>query len=169
MSNFAKKTKQRIIDGYLQATGLNIYKPDEFVDWLAEQPDHEAYDAFYGMDDSVAARNWRIDKARQMASGLRIVVKQEDVTQSEVISIKVTEYPAYISPVATRKSGGGYERFDPKDEAAQQELRKQAGVYLAGWLGRFRGAAENAGLDLTSVEYIVRVLRDDKDEKLEAG
>ena len=52
MSNFAKKTKQRIIDEYLQATGLNIYKPDEFVDWLAEQPDHEVYDAFYGMGDS---------------------------------------------------------------------------------------------------------------------
>ena len=76
------------------------------------------------MDDSVAARNWRIDKARQMASGLRIVVKQEDVTQSEVISIKVTEYPAYISPVATRKSGGGYEPFDLDDETAQQELSK---------------------------------------------
>ena len=168
MSNFAKKTKQRIIDEYLQSTGLNIYKPDEFVDWLAEQPDHEMYDAFYGMDDSVAARNWRIDKARQMASGLRIVVKQEDVTQSEVISIKVTEYPAYISPVATRKSGGGYEPFDPDDETAQQELRKQAGVQLAAWLNRYRGAAENIGLDLTPVENLVKVLRDE-DEKLEAG
>ena len=46
MSNFAKKTKQRIIDEYLQTTGLNIYKPDEFVDWLAEQPDHEMYEAW---------------------------------------------------------------------------------------------------------------------------
>ena len=169
MSNFAKKTKQRIIDEYLQITGLNIYKPDEFVDWLATQPEHELYDAFYGMDDSVAARNWRIDKARQMASGLRIVVKQEDVKKSDVISIKVTEYPAYISPVATRKSGGGYEPFDPDDEDAQYELRKQAGVTLAAWLNRYRGSAENIGLDLTSVEYIVRVLRDDRDEKLEAG
>ena len=120
------------------------------------------------MDDSVAARNWRIDKARQMASGLRIVVKQEDVTQSEIISIKVTEYPAYISPVATRKSGGGYEPFDPDDETAQQELRKQAGVQLAAWLNRYRGAAENIGLDLTPVENLVKVLRDE-DEKLEAG
>ena len=167
MSNFAKKTKQRIIDDYLQTTGLNIFKPDEFVDWLATQPEHELYDAFYGMDDSVAARNWRIDKARQMASGLRIVVEQTHIEQSD--KVLTIEYPAYISPISTRKSGGGYEPFDPDDEDAQYELRKQAGVTLAAWLNRYRGSAENIGLDLTSVEYIVRVLRDDRDEKLEAG
>ena len=168
MSNFARKTKQRIIDDYLAETGLNLFKADEFVDWLAGQPDHEMYEAFYGIDDSVAARNWRIDMARRMASGLRIVVKQEDVEQSEVISIKVAEYPAYISPVAKRKEGGGYEPFDPNDEASQAELRKQAGVALAGWLNRYRGSAENIGLDLTPLENMVRLLRDDKDEALGA-
>ena len=167
MSNFAKKTKQRIIDDYLQTTGLNIFKPDEFVDWLATQPEHEMYDAFYGIDDAAAARQWRIDKARQMASGLRIVVEQKHIEQSD--KVLTIEYPAYISPIATRKSGGGYEPFDPDDEDAQYELRKQAGVILAAWLNRYRGSAENIGLDLTSVEYIVRVLRDDRDEKLEAG
>ena len=91
MSNFARKTKQRIIDEYLQATGLNIFKADEFVDWLANQPEHEMYSAFYGTDDATAARQWRIDMARRMASGLRIVVKQEEVQQSEVVSIKVAE------------------------------------------------------------------------------
>ena len=40
MSNFARKTKQRIIDEYLQVTGFNMFKPDEFVDWLAGQPEH---------------------------------------------------------------------------------------------------------------------------------
>ena len=64
MSNFARKTKQRIIDEYLQATGLNIFKADEFVDWLANQPEHEMYKAFYGTDDATAARQWRIDMAR---------------------------------------------------------------------------------------------------------
>jgi len=100
MSNFARKTKQRIIDDYLQATGYNIFKADEFVDWLANQPEHEMYSAFYGTDDATAARQWRIDMARRMASGLRIVVKQEEVQQSSVVSIKVAEYPAYISPVS---------------------------------------------------------------------
>ncbi len=101
MSNFARKTKQRIIDEYLQVTGLNMFKADEFVDWLANQPEHEMYDAFYGIDDATAARQWRIDMARRMASGLRIVVEQTDIKQSD--KVLTIEYPAYISPVAIAK------------------------------------------------------------------
>ena len=160
---FSKKTKQRIIDDYLQKTGLNLFKATEFVDWLAGQPEHEAYDAFYGVSDAEAARQWRIDLARRMASGLRIVAKVE-VIESEVRAIKVVEYPAYISPVSKRRDGGGYEPFAPSDEVAQAELRRQAGVALAAWLERFRGAAENIGLDMTPVEQMVHILRDDKEE-----
>lgn len=168
MSNFARKTKQRIIDDYLSATGLNMFKADEFVDWLADQPEHEMYDAFYGMDDSVAARNWRIDQARRMASGLRIVVKAQEVQQSEVVSIKVAEYPAYISPVSKRREGGGYEPFNPDDETSQKELRFQAGVALAAWINRYRSSAERVGIDLTSMEHVVRILRDEQDEAVGA-
>ena len=163
MAYFSKDTKQRIIDDYLQNTGANMFVPSEFVDWLSGQPEHEAYDAFYGMDDAEAARQHRIDMARNMASGLRIVAKTETV-DNKVVSIKVTEYPAYISPVAKRRDGGGYEPFDPNDEVAQAELRRQAGVALAAWLERFRGAAENVGLDMTPLEKMVHVLRDDKDK-----
>ena len=35
---------------------------------------------------------------------------------------------------------------------------------LAAWLERFRGAAENIGLDMTPVEQMVHILRDDKEE-----
>lgn len=164
MSNFARKTRHRIITQYLSDTGKNIYVPEEFVDWLANKPEHEMYDAFYGTDDATAARQWRIDLARRLASGLRIVVKQEEVQQSSVVSIKVAEYPAYISPVSNRKEGGGYEPFDPNDETSQEELRRQAGVALAAWLNRFRGSAEHIGLDMTPIEDIVRILRDDRDE-----
>ena len=160
---FSKDTKQRIIDEYLASTGLNTFRADEFVDWLADQPDHEAYSAFYGMTDQHAARQYRIDMARDMASGLRIVAKTE-VIESGVTSVKVTEYPAYISPVKGRKDGGGYEPFDPSDEDAQAELRRQAGVQLAAWLNRYRGSAENIGLDMTPIEDMVRVLRDEKEE-----
>ena len=34
---FSKDTKQRIIDEYLASTGLNTFRADEFVDWLANQ------------------------------------------------------------------------------------------------------------------------------------
>jgi|TARA_R110000822_G_scaffold87587_1_gene203755 hypothetical protein len=163
MANFSKKTKQRIIDDYLQATGANMYVPSEFVSWLSGQPEHEAYSAFYGMDDIDAAYRYRIDMARRLASGLRIVVKNEDI-ESTVLSFRVAEYPAYISPVANRRDGGGYEPFDPSDVGSQAELRRQAGVSLASWLERYRGCAEHIGLDMSSLEGIVHVLRDSKDD-----
>jgi hypothetical protein len=57
MSGFPKKERQRIVDEYLQKTGRNMFVPGEFVDWLKEQPSHEAYEWFYGMDDGEAARS----------------------------------------------------------------------------------------------------------------
>jgi hypothetical protein len=138
-----------------------MFKADEFVDWLANQPEQEMYDAFYGIDDATAARQWRIDMARRMASGLRIVVEQTDIKQSD--KVLTIEYPAYISPVANRKEGGGYEPFDPESEEAQAELRRQAGVSLAAWLNRYRGCTENIGMDVGYVEEMVCILRDDKE------
>ena len=117
-----------------------MFKADEFVDWLANEPEHEMYDAFYGIDDATAARQWRIDMARRMASGLRIVVEQTHIKQSD--KVLTIEYPAYISPVANRKEGGGYQPFDPESEEAQAELRRQAlmdsGLYRQAEKTRYR-------------------------------
>ena len=44
---FSKKTKQRIIDDYLNETGRNRFIPEEFINWLQHKPDHEMYDAFF--------------------------------------------------------------------------------------------------------------------------
>ena len=76
MAGFPKKERQRIIDEYLVESGNNMYVPHVFIDWLREMPDHEAYDWFYGFDDTHHARENRIHLARKMASGLRIVVKE---------------------------------------------------------------------------------------------
>lgn len=168
MSYFSKKTKQKIIDDYLNVTGANMFVPSEFVDWLAGQPEHEAYDAFYGIDDAEAARQYRIEMARSMASGLRIVAKSEMI-DSDVTAITVKEYPAYISPVSSRKDGGGYMRFDPEDEDAQYELRRQAGVALAAWINRYRGCVDHVGLDLTPLEEMVHVLRDDAEDEADVA
>lgn len=156
MSGFPKKERQRIVDEYLQATGRNMFVPGEFVDWLKDQPDHEAYPWFYGMDDSEAARQYRIDLARRMASGLRIVVSD---TEPETSTIVVREYPAYVSPVSGRKDGGGYAPFDPRSEIDQAELRRQAAVSLAAWLNRYRGCAENIGVSVTALEEVAKALR----------
>lgn len=148
---FTKADRQRIIDGYLHETGENMFVPAAFIDWLADQPEHEAFGWFFGKDDATAAREYRIGLARQMASGLRIVA-EVSTTQASVVQISVREFPAYVSPVASRKSGGGYEPFDPKDDAAMAELRRQGAVALRSWLARYRGAFED--VDLTTIEEI---------------
>ena len=153
MAQFTKADRQRIIDGYLAETGRNMFNAAEFIDWLGEQPEHEAYEWFYAKDDASAAREYRIGLARQMASGLRIVAEVSTAPQKgKVVQIAVREFPAYVSPVATRKAGGGYEPFDPQDGAAMAELRRQGAVALRSWLARYRGAFE--GVDLTKIEEI---------------
>jgi hypothetical protein len=158
MAGFPKKERQKLIDEYLIESGHNLFVPHEFVDWLGGQPDHRAYDWFYGMGDAETARQHRIQLARQLASGLRIVV-QDSVTTDQVVSMNVKEYPTFISPVALRKNGGGYQRFDPYNVESQEELRRQAATALASWLSRYRGCAENFGLDLSSLESITEELR----------
>lgn len=156
MSGFPKKERQRIVDEYLQNTGRNMFVPGEFVDWLKDKPNHEAYEWFYGMDDGEAARQYRIDLARRMASGLRIVVSETETSTSK---ITVREYPAYVSHMGTRKDGGGYAPFDPRSEIDQAELRKQGAIALAAWLNRYRGCAEAIGLNMSDIEGVVQAMR----------
>jgi len=150
---FTKADRQRIIDEFLNQTGENLFQPDAFIDWLAERPEHEAYAAFFAQGDEAAAREHRVNMARKMASGLRIIAKVED-TKASVVSITVREYPAFVSPVASRRAGGGYQPFDPADEAALAELLRQGRVALRSWLQRYGGAFAQAGVDLSALNEI---------------
>lgn len=155
-----KQDRQRIIDDYLSKSGRNMFVPAEFVDWLQDRPEHEAYEAFFGTTDAVAAREYRTQMARKMASGLRIVARQEEARKATVVSISVREYPAFVSPMAGRKSGGGYEPFDPDNAAQLAELVEQGRASLRGWLARYCGAFEEAGVDLSHIEKIAIADRD---------
>jgi hypothetical protein len=160
MSSFSKKERQRIIDEYLAATGRNMFVPGEFIDWLGDNPDHEAYEWFYGMDDETAAREYRIALARRMASGLRIMSTVSTVPDSaQVVQFSTREYPAYVSPLSGRKSGGGYTPFNPDDPELMAELQCQGAQALLSWLSRYRGAAQAAGVDVSAIEEIATTLQ----------
>lgn len=155
MARFTQADRQRIIDGYLNETGANQFEPGAFIDWLADKPDHEAHPWFFGQGDEVAAREFRIGMARQMANGLRITAQVSSApAKSAPVSIAVREYPAMISPVAGRKQGGGYEQFDPQSPVLVAELRSQGAQALRAWLARYRGIAEQGGLDVRPIEEI---------------
>lgn len=156
---FTKANRQKIIDGYLVATGANFFVPSEFIDWLGQQPDHEAYEWFFGSGDEDAAREHRISMARQMASGLRIVARVQTMPEaSATVSVQVREFPALVSPVAGRKDGGGYQHFHPEDPEMVLELRQQGAVALRSWLARYAGVADIAGVDVTPIEKIAASL-----------
>lgn len=145
MARFAKTERQRIIDGYLAETGRNMFHAGEFIDWLAEKPDHVAYPWFFAKDDAEAAREWRIQMARQMVAGLRIVAKvSEAPSEAKPVNVTVREFPAFLSPGAMRKFGGGYTPFDPADAGDMAELRRQGLMALHSWLKRYRGAFAEA-------------------------
>jgi hypothetical protein len=159
MAGFTKADRQRIIDEYLATSGANMFQPAEFIDWLSGQPDHEAYEWFFGMDDAQAAREHRILMARQMANGLRIVANvSRTPDRGSVVAVTVREFPAMVSPMAGRRDGGGYVSFDPDDPALVAELRRQGAQALRGWLARYRGVAEIGGLDVSAIEEIARSL-----------
>ena len=159
---FARKDRQRLIDGDLAETGRNMFLAGEFVDWLADRPDHEAYPIIYGADDDKAAREYRIGIARRLASGLRIVATfSTPPDKGGVVRVVSREFPALISAVAGRKAGGGYEVFDPESPEAKAELMRQGAQALRSWLARYRGVAGDLGIDLSAIEEIVAAMSGD--------
>lgn len=150
--SFTKRDRQKIIDGYLSESGANMFNAADFIDWLSERPDHQAYPWFFAKDDQAAAREYRIGLARQMASGLRIVTSVSPVGESKVVHITTNEYPAYISPMSGRNVGGGYERFDPQNAEHIAELQRQGARALRSWLDRYADAF--SGYDLSAIETV---------------
>ena len=155
---FTQKARQKIIDDYLAKSGANMFVPAEFIDWLEDKPEHPCWKLWHGVDADEAKRKWMIDQVRTFVSGLRIVCSEQVITNSNVKSITVREYPAYISPAQNRQNGGGYVRFDPENAAAMAELQSQAAASLRVWLDRYRGAVEHSGHDVAPIEALAKAL-----------
>lgn len=143
MAKFTRAKRQAIIDQYLNETGENLFIPGQFIDWLADKPDHEAHPWFFGQDDAAAAREHRIALARRMASGLRIVTANAVTDDAgNILRIRVGEAPMLISPMGGRADGGGYHAYDPADPAHRAELRAQGEAALRSWVRRYAAAFE---------------------------
>lgn len=149
----AKQERQRMIDAYLAETGRNMFVAGEFVDWLSGRPEHPVHALIFRKDDADAAREYRIDLVRRMTSGLRIVARVEE-KRGRVVSITTREYPAFVSPLAGRRSGGGYVPLNPDDHDAMRELVRQGKQALQSWLHRYGAAMEQDGADLAPVRKI---------------
>lgn len=157
MAQFTRQKRQEIIDDYLQQTGENLFVAAKFVDWLSDKKEHEAYEWFYGLGDEEAARQYRIDLARNMASGLRVTATFSTAPQQvKSVSVKSRDYPAMISPMSMRGSGGGYISFDPSDTKSMAEFRNEAAMMLRSWVKRYRIAIDdNIAVTLEDIAFSV--------------
>ena len=162
-----KDERQEIVDNYLTETRRNMFKVDEFTEWLEDKPDHPCYERFFGSGDKEAARQYRMGLARQLISGLRIQVHIPPVEKVDISKLATAisyEAPAFISPMSSRRTGGGYVPYDPESEESRSELRRQAAADLARWLNRYRGCVEAHGVSVQPIEEIATQLRGDEEE-----
>lgn len=149
-----RKWKQKVVDGYLSASGKNQFIPNEFLGWLQGQPEHECYPIFFGMSDEDAAAAYREELVRRWVSGLRVVVRTEQTSVQKVGAVEVREFtlPLYHSPTEGRRHGGGYISTDPNDPTHLAEIARQGSVALAAWIERYSGVAKIIGVSVEVVD-----------------
>ena len=141
MAGFSQTRRQRIIDGYLAESGRNTFRPGEFIDWLADKPEHEAYAAFYSLEDAEAARAYRIELARRFVSGLRVTVTEStEDDASRKVTVSTHQAPAFMSPMDGRAKGGGYVAYDPNDPESVSMFRHEAHQAFGQWVKRYETA-----------------------------
>lgn len=145
-----KEDRQRIVDGYLAESGAEAFRAREFLEWLEPREDHAAWPVFYGRDEADLARERREQLVRHFVSDLRIRIRFLAPTESGVVSIRVAEVPAFVSPMGWRSNSGGYRRVD--SEEALADVRSEGVRSLRSWLQRYRGAFEVAGHNLSGMD-----------------
>lgn len=131
---FTTTARQAILDEFVARHGG--YDPKVFLDEVRLSNGGHPAHAWFTWQDHVAADAHRLHEARTFVQGLR--VKFDVITTTRgVRAVTVREAPAYLSPVAGRKAGGGYFATDPNDDTHMAELRQQAATALGSWLSRF--------------------------------
>ena len=159
---FGKKDREKIINDYLNQTGRNSYVPAEFVDWIQNKPDHPVYKLFGFEDDEKMALKYRIQMARQFATGCKITVQYKDLPTETidisdsitVVDEKVVRFPTFISPIDGRAQGGGYQRFDLNNPEVVAELCRQSCRELRAWINRHEGICTLKSIDIETLSEI---------------
>lgn len=152
MSRFTKNLRQEIIEAFARDNN-GWFDPHAFVAHVREVgADHPAH-AWFEWDDNAAAEAYRLDQARDFARGLRVEFTVETIERD---SVRVVTAPFLTSPVATRKSGGGYYVTDLGDAEHVAEMKRQAAQYLRWFVSRYEAILDAPAVDaLTTVQGLL--------------
>jgi hypothetical protein len=158
MSRFTKELRQQIVEDFSRRHN-GLYDPALFLKEVREKgKDHPAYD-WFEWDQSKAAQEHQLWQARSFAKDLRVSFTVEEVGRSGAVTVKTTEMPAVISPVAGRKDGGGYVLTDPNDPEHIAEHCRQAGTALLSWMNRYKAALLHVEGSTKSIERLASELQ----------
>jgi hypothetical protein len=134
------------------------FNPSLFLDEVKRTgKDHPAYGWFEWNRDK-AANAYQLEQAREFARDLRVSFTVETVGRRTPLTVRVSEMPAVLSPMAGRQSGGGYVLVDPADPAHLAEHRLQAAAALRQWWARYEGAALASGIERAILDELIASL-----------
>lgn len=154
MAQFTKELRQEIVREFaLRHNG--IFNPALFLDEVRSAgPSHQAYE-WFEWDASKAALAYQTEQARNFARDLRVVFKIEEIGRKSAFTVRQTEMPMVMSPMAGRSKGGGYILVDPDDAEHMQEHCRQAATALRAWLDRYDAALVHCGGKRGDAESII--------------
>jgi len=156
MARFTKEKRQEIISDFA-ALHNGLFNAATFVETVEKAGrDHPAYD-WFTWDQERAASEYRVWQAREFARGLRVRYSVEEIRRDK-IRVSVRAMPFVISPVESRREGGGYYVADHTRPEHMSEYCRQAAVALRTWLHRYGAAAAHAGGSRRAVERLISQL-----------
>ena len=121
----SKELRQEIIKDYAERHD-GVYDAKGFFEEVRDiGPDHPAY-KWFTWDSEKAAFEYNVDEARRFARNLKVVFQIKNVHSGNV-TIKT---PFAHSPIASRRSGGGYRVTDLSNDEHYAELKRQAQAAL---------------------------------------
>ena len=154
---FSKELRQQIIEDFARDHG-GTFDAAGFLGVVQQVgKKHSAYE-WFEWSNQKAAREHRLWQAREFAIGLKIRFDVETVERGKVRIVSTTA-PMVISPLDSRKDGGGYFVTDPKNPDHMAEHCRQAALALKLFLVRYEGAVVYAGGNIAMLQEAFGLLQ----------
>lgn len=154
---FTKQQRQQIVRDFAVRHNGH-FNPRLFLDEVrGKGEDHPAH-GWFTWDAAKAAEAHLLWQAREFASGLVVTFSIEEIGRDKTIRVREMAAPFAISPMETRRKGGGYVVVDPSDPSHMRELCSQAATDLRRWLARYEAAIAHVGGSAASMRKQLTLL-----------
>lgn len=164
MMRYTKEARQKIVQEFAEAHG-GVFDPAEFLGVVSQVgSSHPAYDWFQ-WDNERAAREHRLDQARDFARGLVVSFKVQTLSRGKV-KIVAASAPMVISPMEHRDKGGGYVITNDNDPSHILELCRQGAQAMRWFISRFEAAVAYSGGEIAALQQLQAAMDAASSERL---